>query len=413
MSPPLGNIAPATLNDSAIANQLRDSARGLRFADAKLEQDFRCDHREHARRSVRAHLWLAIALLIIFLIIDQQVLQRSNTWPLMLVRIGALTSLLLCCAVVSTRWAIKHYYHRFVQWLAPLFGVCVVANEFVDQPFGVSFFPTVVLTVIGLYLLVGMLFVPALCAGLFVLATYALGAWQQNLPVPELVYNISVLIFTNVVGATASYMLERLHRTHFLEARLLEDMANRDGLTGIHNRRAFDEHLHTAWQQGIRDSAPVSLMLIDIDQFKAYNDYYGHQAGDECLKQVARILTSACRRPLDFTARYGGEEFAVVLFNAQREYVEELAARIQLALRQLALSHAASMVASQLTVSIGAACVLPAQGRSSAGLIQLADQALYRAKGQGRDCCVIMDHEYQQMITGSYRKDDDDVRMVC
>lgn len=400
------SLASATFADSPVAAQLRNGRRRLRFTDEALEHEFRNTHRAHARARVRAHLWLALTAVIIFLVIDQLVLARSNTWPLKLVRLGVLSSLLACLFAVSAKASIGHSYHRFVQWLAPIFGLCVVANEFIDQPYGVSFFPTIVLTVIGLYLLVGMLFLPAIGAGLSVLVLYSLGAWYQSLATQELAYNVSVLIATNVVGATACYMLERLHRTHFLEARLLEDMANRDGLTGIHNRRAFDEHLHTAWQQGVRDATPISLLLIDIDQFKAYNDYYGHQAGDECLKQVARMLTRACRRPLDFTARYGGEEFAVVLYQANRDYVEELAGRIQTELRQLGLTHAASPVASQLTLSIGAACVMPQSGRSNAGLIQLADQALYQAKHRGRDCCVIMDREYEQLVTGAYSRDD-------
>jgi diguanylate cyclase (GGDEF)-like protein len=408
-----GSVPSAALSDSVVASQLRQGVRGLRFSEPELEQDFRRNHRQHARGSVRANLWLAIALMIIFLIIDQQVLQRVQTLPLIVIRLVALSSLLACSMVLSSTRPITQHYHRFVQWLAPLFGLCVVINEFIDQPFGVSFFPTIVLTVVGLYLLVGMLFLPALCAGLFVLAAYAFGAWQIELPVPELTYNVSVLIFTNVIGATASYLLERLHRTHFLEARLLADMVNRDGLTGIRNRRSFDEHLHTTWQQALRDETPLALMLIDIDHFKAYNDYYGHQAGDECLKQVASMLARVSRRPLDFTARYGGEEFAVVLYNAHREYVEELAGAIRTALGQLALSHAASLVASQLTVSIGAACVIPTANRSSAGLVQLADEALYQAKDKGRDCCVIKDKEYGGLITGSYRNDEDEfVRLV-
>jgi diguanylate cyclase (GGDEF)-like protein len=200
------------------------------------------------------------------------------------------------------------------------------------------------------------------------------------------------------------YTLERVNRTNFLESRLLKETASRDGLTGIYNRRILDEHIETIWQQAMRERAPVALLLIDIDYFKAYNDYFGHQAGDESLRHVAQSLARCARRPLDFTARYGGEEFAVVLYYASREYVEEIAQRIQQSMEVLALKHPASPISKQLTVSIGAACVVPAPGRSPFGFVQLADEALYEAKGQGRNRCIIMDKEYEQMSTGSFRK---------
>ena len=100
-----------------------------------------------------------------------------------------------------------------------------------------------------------------------------------------------VLVFTNVIGAMVCYTLERATRTNYLEERLLIETASRDGLTGIHNRRLFDEHVDRIWPQATRDNASLGLLLIDIDHFKAYNDYYGHQAGDECLRQVAWCLS--------------------------------------------------------------------------------------------------------------------------
>jgi diguanylate cyclase (GGDEF)-like protein len=180
-------------------------------------------------------------------------------------------------------------------------------------------------------------------------------------------------------------------------------MACRDGLTGIYNRRMFDEHLDKAWQQAGRERVFVALLLVDIDYFKAYNDRYGHQAGDECLKNVGRALGQCTRRPLDFTARYGGEEFAIVLYDVRRDYVEEQMRQIQQSIAGLAIEHADSSAAKQLTVSIGAAWVLPRIERSHFGFIQLADEALYEAKGTGRNRTVLMDKEYEDLSTGSFR----------
>jgi len=212
-----------------------------------------------------------------------------------------------------------------------------------------------------------------------------------------------VLFGANVVGATVCYALEKVHRTNYLEARLLTEMACRDGLTGIYNRRMLDEHLDKVWQQGGRERVFVALLLVDIDYFKAYNDYYGHQAGDECLKHVAHTLNQCARRPLDFTARYGGEEFAIVLYDARREYVDELMRQIQTNMEGLALKHPASPICKQLTVSIGAAWVLPTPERTHFGFIQLADEALYEAKGAGRNRAVLMDKEYEELSTGTFR----------
>jgi len=398
------NPASSPQLDSAAARQFRDGFRWLRFADQGLEQDFRQHHRLNVRTTVAVHVWLAIVLLTAFILINQHLLNREQTGPL-LVLTGIALGILIICAVVIMSTSYQQNYHRFVQWLAPLFGLCAVANSFIDRPFVVSFTPTIVLVLAGMYLMAGMLFVPALIAGLFVMLSYCVAGWTMGLPAPELFYNATVLFSTNAIGATACFTLERLHRVNFLEARLLAEMANRDGLTGIYNRRAFDEHLQRVWQLAVREEVSVALLLIDIDCFKLYNDHYGHQAGDECLKRVATMLSSVARRPLDLTARYGGEEFAMILYDAQRSYVEELTALIRGKLIKLQVEHVASTVAKHLTVSIGAACIQPELARSASGWVQFADQALYLAKDSGRDRCIIMDKEYAGLATGRYAMD--------
>ncbi|MGE0114563.1 MAG: diguanylate cyclase [Steroidobacteraceae bacterium] len=394
------------MTDSVAARQLREGFHWLCFSDPLLEQAFRQHHIERARPRVQLHLWLAIALVMSFIIIDETLLNRAGGIQLLLVRVLALGSLLISALVASRESWYERYYTQAIRVLLPLFGICAVANELLDQPEGVSFFAAIVLMVFAVYLLIGLLFVSALCSGLFIFTAYVLGAITVHTPQQELIYNGTILLFTNVFGATASYTLERLVRTTFLETRLLNDMANLDGLTGIYNRRAFDEHTEQVWQQAMREQRPVALLLVDIDHFKAYNDYYGHQVGDQCLQQVAQILMAACRRPLDFTARYGGEEFAVVLYDAGRDYVQELASRIQGRLLELGIAHPASSGTRRVTVSIGAACVVPDQNRSVFGFIQLADEALYEAKDTGRDRTVIKDREYADLATGAFRHAD-------
>jgi diguanylate cyclase (GGDEF)-like protein len=166
----------------------------------------------------------------------------------------------------------------------------------------------------------------------------------------------------------------------------------------------FDQHIQRTWNQAVRDTQRIAVLLVDIDCFKDYNDRYGHQAGDECLRAVAVSLSQCARRPLDFVARYGGEEFAVVLYEANREYVAEVLTRIQRSIAELNIPHEASTVASRLTVSIGAAFILPGANRTHEGLIQLADEALYSAKEQGRNRVVVMEAEYQTLRTGRFER---------
>ena len=204
--------------------------------------------------------------------------------------------------------------------------------------------------------------------------------------------------------ASVAYISEKTSRLRFLEAALLRELVARDGLTGIQNRRMFDHHIQRAWSQAVRDAQRVAVLLVDIDCFKDYNDRYGHQAGDECLRAVAVSLSQCARRPMDFVARYGGEEFAVILYEATREYVAEVLTRIQRSIAELNIPHEASRVASRLTVSIGAAFVLPGANRTHDGLIQLADEALYSAKEQGRNRVVVLEAEYHTLRTGRFER---------
>jgi len=225
-----------------------------------------------------------------------------------------------------------------------------------------------------------------------------------QLPGREFGYHVVSLLAVNLFCASVIYMHEKTSRMRFLEAALLREMVARDGLTGIQNRRMFDQHIQLAWSQAVRDSQQVAVLLADIDCFKDYNDRYGHQAGDECLRAVAVSLSQCARRPMDFVARYGGEEFALVLYEASREYVAEVLTRIQRSIAELNIPHEASRVASRLTLSIGAAFVLPSASRTHDGLIQLADEALYSAKEQGRNRVVVMEAEYHSLRTGRFEK---------
>ena len=174
------------------------------------------------------------------------------------------------------------------------------------------------------------------------------------------------------------------HLTLKLQSDLLRSMALFDGLTGVPNRRKFDEQLVRDWRQSQREQTALSVILIDVDHFKRYNDHYGHQAGDAALQAVARVLDGTLKRPHDLLARYGGEEFVGVLPNTGLSEAVELAERMQTEVRALNLEHVGSPEAQVVTISLGVATVVARSDLAPQALVEAADQQLYAAKQAGR-----------------------------
>jgi diguanylate cyclase (GGDEF)-like protein len=169
----------------------------------------------------------------------------------------------------------------------------------------------------------------------------------------------------------------------------LERLAFIDGLTQVANRRHFDDCLEQEWWRLRRMQTPLSLLLCDIDFFKQYNDLYGHQAGDDCLRRVASVLQAAAKRPADLVARYGGEEFAVILPNTPVRGALQVAKEIQILVERLQIPHLGATDTRVVTLSIGITSVIPEPGNSPQLLIASADRALYRAKSEGRNCAMV------------------------
>jgi diguanylate cyclase (GGDEF)-like protein/PAS domain S-box-containing protein len=168
-------------------------------------------------------------------------------------------------------------------------------------------------------------------------------------------------------------------------AKMLEKLSITDALTALANRRRFDGALEREWQRAIHNQSPISLLMIDIDFFKAYNDRYGHPMGDECLRRVASAIAQTVTRPTDLSARYGGEEFACILSDTDMKGAVAVAQRILGAIRSLNLPHLSSTVADHVTVSIGVGTSTPTDGQPYSQLIEAADRSLYRAKQKGRN----------------------------
>lgn len=168
----------------------------------------------------------------------------------------------------------------------------------------------------------------------------------------------------------------------------LKRLSSQDGLTGIANRRTYDDTLDKAWRNAIREKEIISLIMVDIDFFKPYNDTYGHQGGDDCLRKVAQAIQAAVHRPLDLVARYGGEEFALVLPETPIEGARAVAEKMMSNVAKLKLKHEGSTVSDIVTISLGVACITPEENSSAEEFVSKADEALYEAKESGRNKAI-------------------------
>jgi len=322
-----------------------------------------------------------------------------------LARTGVMLPLLLAGFAITFVRRADAWYPRYI---AVAMTAALMAMTWISvSAFGAGeprVFPRLLLAMVAVYFVLGLAFRSAIAVNALAIVAYAAIATARGMPAIDLAHFLLTLVIANVICVAGAWNLEHARRMAWLEGQRLAETALQDGLTGIHNRRRFDEHLQRAWAQSIRERKPIALLFADIDHFKAYNDRYGHQAGDEALKAVAGALTRFARRPLDLAARYGGEEFAIILFDTRRAQAERIGDEVLEAVRKLGIVHQDSAAAPILTVSLGIACVLPVARRSWAGLIQLADEALYAAKDGGRNRAVALEREYEHMQTGYFRR---------
>ena len=249
----------------------------------------------------------------------------------------------------------------------------------------------------------GLRFGTALFAGVLTVGSFFASALFFELPFPVILRSCIFLALELIACAAAARHFESRSRAAFLHERLTADVVQHDALTGTKNRRVFDESLIRLWQQASEHGRAMAIVLIDVDHFKAYNDCYGHQAGDEALRWVAQTVQSFVLRPHDVLARYGGEEFAAILYDVDGHQARNTADRICRAVSELAIEHRESRTAPVVTVSVGIAAIDPAMERNHRGALQLADQALYDAKVKGRNRVELLDEtEYRTLVTGVF-----------
>lgn len=340
---------------------------------------------------------IASVVLFIGLLIPDLMMTPDIVRMAMLLRIGVYAPLTLATICVLRRLGRP----VLTEWMVAGGGVLACALSlwiYLGSQDMWALTRVVELNIVVVYICAFARFWPALALTAVVLTAHAIMFHALHDFTGVLAANTTLLIATTIVFTLyGNYKLEHDERLAFLldlrekalDAELqaahdrLARMATTDSLTELANRRYFEDFLSESTQRARDEGRPLSLILIDIDYFKPYNDRYGHQAGDQCLIAVARALTGCMRRPLDLVARWGGEEFAVVMSDADGHAAVAAAVRIRQAVQALGLPHAASSCAPVVTVSVGLACADTASALPD--LVQRADAALYQAKSRGRN----------------------------
>ena len=387
---------------SAYAEQLKRGFPRLRF-NGLLEKDFREFY--VAQNLPRARLSGLIALIVVLSVACIDLLLGTNAaGTLNTLRLGILCPLLVVLGVAISVPGAQRYYTEVVAVGVTMIGFVVTYIAHLGALAGSSYvLAGLVLVVLYGCLFLGLLFNVAMAVTGIMIAAHFVTGLAVDLPFDALYYSTAILGGTAVIGGISTYNLEYALRTNFLETRLLNELAERDGMTGLYNRRIFDDYMERLWRQSRRERLSVALIFVDIDFFKLYNDLYGHQAGDDCLKRVAKCIARGAKRPFDFAARYGGEEFVLVLYGPPDEYARSVPEQIRRDVLELEIPHAGSQAAKHVTVSVGFSLASPETSRSLMGAIQTADEALYQAKREGRNRVVFKDTESDGVETGNFR----------
>jgi diguanylate cyclase (GGDEF)-like protein len=375
-------------DDRQAARVLEGGFANLRFP-AELEAKFRRHHLLGSQRWVRLSILVALGTTLGFAMIDHWVIHSSNAVP-DLVRFGLQVPAILLCLLATIKPLYLRVYLPAIQVAAPLFGIGSVMMAVYAEP---QYAPLVgarlLLVAFFLYFMLGMRFAPALRSNLIVLGALIVAGLSGAIAPQVAIYLAFAVFCANVIGGAGAYALEHANRTAFLERQLLGEMAALDGLTQLLNRQTFESRVSDVWREATARHLPISVLMIDVDDFKRYNDHYGHLAGDECLQRIAQAVRSGVAgNPADLLARYGGEELIAVLINRTAAEAEAAAQRIVADVAALAIPHAGSSTGGAVSISVGVATHHPAAAAAYQTVARAADNALYAAKHQGRNRCV-------------------------
>jgi diguanylate cyclase (GGDEF)-like protein len=382
---------PAKHEESQVARVLAEGYGRLRFPES-LEAEFREDASASTRRWIRLSLLVALITTTGFAIIDHWIFEARSTVP-DVVRFGLQMPVLVLCLLATDARFYAKWYSPAIQFCAPLFGIGTVVMASNALPEHAPLVGSrVLLVAFFIYFMLGLRTFQALRSNLIVGISLLIASVMGALTAEVATYLGFAFVCANIIGFAGAYALEHANRTSFLERQLLVEIAALDGLTRLLNRQTFESRVREAWQRAVDEHHPVTVIMVDVDHFKLYNDHYGHQAGDECLRRVAAAVRAAVgARAGDFVARYGGEEIIAVLVNRSMAEAQQIATHIVNAVQSLQIPHASSTEIQCVSVSVGATTQYPRFTPSYDAIVRLADGALYAAKRQGRNRSVFVE----------------------
>jgi diguanylate cyclase (GGDEF)-like protein len=393
---------PSSFPDSPYATELQRDPANLRFSP-RLESEYTRAQLMDSRPLIRvASLFAMVAAVLRG---AEQGL-RGSWSTLLLVDFSLVIAGSAVLAAIAWGASFERLYLSWARIVVPVRNVIMAAHIAAAAARGqVELLMGLPLMLIGPFFFFGFRFRTAALTGVITVAAYIAFALYFQLAPLVAARSFLFLITAVIAGALAARHIDLKSRQDFLEEHLIADLAQHDALTGSKNRRVFDDYLIRLWQQAIQDGRTIGILLIDVDHFKAYNDRYGHLAGDQTLRRVAQTVQRFVRRPLDLVARYGGEEFAAILYDVEGDQARDTAERMCRAVAGLAIEHRESRTAPAVTISVGVAVVEPTVERLPRGALQLADQALYEAKIKGRNRVELMDSaHYRMLVTGVFAK---------
>jgi len=382
----------------------------LSFQDSRLERHFRNSYSRRYRFQSLLAMKVALALFALFAVLDW-LLYPQLVKPLWGIRFGfAFPALLLIFFLLAGKAYFRHGQQLMVLSLIVV-NLAVVAMTVMVIPAQMNDVYVAGLMLVALYgyTVARLRFAWATAGNWFGVIAYNLAnIWWGDASHWDLVAGNFFCVSANVMGMVASYSMEYDSRRGFLLQqqlrrersqlnllnRHLEKQALTDELTDLANRRSFFEHLHEEWRRARRDRQYLALVMIDVDHFKEFNDTFGHQAGDECLKQLAAVFQQHARRAGDVPARFGGEEFVLLLPDTTLQSACEAAEDLRkgVAGMEINISQQGLLVGQHITISCGIAVVVPEGEENPESLLAQADKALYQAKEQGRNrvvCCAL------------------------
>ena len=376
-------------------------SRGLNFVwfPKTLEQVYRTQYRQAAAHEFRFRAPIILILYSLLSFGIFQVLPQSEIklWLINYAWVGV---------IITSAWLLS-FFKSFDKWFD--YYVCLGSTAAVAITFtlinileggqnNALLHASMMYAVIIIYGFVGLRFYTALFAGwVGGLIGFTISI-NSNISI-DWTYLNRTYTFSSFLGMALAYFTDRQHRENFLsdcvielnrlklvkQAELLETLSQQDSLTGLANRRYLDEVLEKEWRRAVRHSMPITIMMIDLDFFKSYNDSLGHIKGDECLREIAKALTSLTSRSGDLAARYGGEEFLLLFPMTNESEALIQVKRLMNVIRKIDIQHPSSDISSQVTLSVGVATMIPQVDDSISSFVCRADHALYTAKSKGRN----------------------------